>query len=256
MIKFFRKIRYKLMSENKTGKYLKYAIGEILLVMIGILLALQVNNWNQKRIAEKQIFNYLVSLKEDLKTDIILYNSNINGYEIDKANNSQILLNDDYKKLDVDSITELVNGFWNLNRTSDQTYQKIKSAGLLEMLGTPEINKAVNDYYNIFISHYNYLIEWDRELSEKDGAFWFYNNSFETNVLHGLESSTLPFRDKSEKRKKDLINLTESTIGRNYLRNAIARDEYGIGIVNDAKSEAKRILELIENEIEKRQLKQ
>jgi hypothetical protein len=44
MIKFFRRIRYTLMSENKTGKYFKYAIGEILLVMVGILLALQVNN--------------------------------------------------------------------------------------------------------------------------------------------------------------------------------------------------------------------
>ena len=51
MIKFFRKIRQNLLMENKTGRYLKYAIGEIILVMIGILLALQVNNWNQQRIA-------------------------------------------------------------------------------------------------------------------------------------------------------------------------------------------------------------
>ena len=60
MIKFFKKIRYNLMSENKTGssaetsvkagKYLKYAIGEILLVVLGILIALQINNWNQERI--------------------------------------------------------------------------------------------------------------------------------------------------------------------------------------------------------------
>ena len=49
MIKFFRKIRQNLLSEGKTGKYFKYAIGEILLVMIGILLALQVNNWNEER---------------------------------------------------------------------------------------------------------------------------------------------------------------------------------------------------------------
>jgi hypothetical protein len=47
MIKFFRKIRYDLIENNKTGKYFKYAIGEIVLVMIGILLALQVNNWNE-----------------------------------------------------------------------------------------------------------------------------------------------------------------------------------------------------------------
>jgi len=54
MIKFFRKIRQNLLMENKTGKYLKYAIGEILLVVIGILIALQVSNWNQQRIASQK----------------------------------------------------------------------------------------------------------------------------------------------------------------------------------------------------------
>ncbi len=50
MIKFFRKIRYDLIEKNKTAKYLKYAIGEIILVVIGILIALQINNWNQNRL--------------------------------------------------------------------------------------------------------------------------------------------------------------------------------------------------------------
>lgn len=49
MIKFFRKIRYNLVGENETGKYLKYAIGEIFLVVIGILIALQINDWNENR---------------------------------------------------------------------------------------------------------------------------------------------------------------------------------------------------------------
>ena len=68
MIKFFRKIRYDLMEKNKTGRYLKYAVGEIVLVMIGILLALQVNNWNderKKRSAENEV---LVLLNDDFKT--------------------------------------------------------------------------------------------------------------------------------------------------------------------------------------------
>ena len=49
MIKFFRKIRQNLLMENKTGKYFKYAIGEIILVVIGILIAFQINNWNENR---------------------------------------------------------------------------------------------------------------------------------------------------------------------------------------------------------------
>ena len=47
MIKFFRKIRHKLLSDNKFSKYLVYAIGEIVLVVIGILIALSINNWNE-----------------------------------------------------------------------------------------------------------------------------------------------------------------------------------------------------------------
>ena len=49
MIKFFRKISYDPMEKNKTGKYLKYTIGEIVLVVIGILIALGINNWNENR---------------------------------------------------------------------------------------------------------------------------------------------------------------------------------------------------------------
>src|SRR5210317_1752205 len=65
MIKFFRKIRQNLLSEGKTGKYLKYAIGEIVLVVFGILIALQINNWNElqkESVLEKE---YLINIKHD-----------------------------------------------------------------------------------------------------------------------------------------------------------------------------------------------
>ncbi|WP_276390707.1 DUF6090 family protein [Eudoraea chungangensis] len=70
MIKFFRKIRQNLLSEGKTGKYLKYAFGEIILVMIGILLALQVNSWNQKRLDRIEEKKILRSLKQDFKNSV------------------------------------------------------------------------------------------------------------------------------------------------------------------------------------------
>ena len=70
MIKFFRKIRYDLMEKNKTGKYLKYAIGEIILVVIGILIALQINNWNEERKNKIKESVYLEGIKSDLARDI------------------------------------------------------------------------------------------------------------------------------------------------------------------------------------------
>ncbi|MBO3116100.1 hypothetical protein J4050_05040 [Winogradskyella sp. DF17] len=71
MIKFFRHIRESLLMENKTSKYFKYAIGEIVLVVIGILIALQINNWNEKRIERKSEIKYLTNIKLDLKKDLI-----------------------------------------------------------------------------------------------------------------------------------------------------------------------------------------
>ena len=67
MIKFFRKIRQNLLMENKTGKYLKYAIGEVILVVIGILIALSINSWNQKRLDRQEEKEILSNLKEDYK---------------------------------------------------------------------------------------------------------------------------------------------------------------------------------------------
>ncbi len=71
MIKFFRKIRQNLLSEGKTGKYFKYAIGEIVLVIIGILIALQLNEWNGQRIEIKTLNNNLEYIIEDLIVDKI-----------------------------------------------------------------------------------------------------------------------------------------------------------------------------------------
>ncbi len=70
MIKFFRKIRQKLLSENKFTKYLMYAFGEILLVMVGILLAFQVNQWNESRKEQKLETDLLSEMRESLKEDL------------------------------------------------------------------------------------------------------------------------------------------------------------------------------------------
>jgi len=71
MINFFRKIRKKLADDNKPLKYMRYAIGEIVLVVIGILIALQINNWNEKKNNIAQAEKHLETIKLNLKDDII-----------------------------------------------------------------------------------------------------------------------------------------------------------------------------------------
>lgn len=78
MLKFFRHIRQRLLNENKFSKYLLYAIGEIVLVVIGILIALQINNWNEARKEkhlEKQLISLLINdLEEKKRENIVDFN--------------------------------------------------------------------------------------------------------------------------------------------------------------------------------------
>lgn len=75
MINFFRKIRQNLLLEGKSGRYLKYAIGEIALVVIGILIALQINNWNEYR----KETNFEQKILKELKSDFDYNKSELNG---------------------------------------------------------------------------------------------------------------------------------------------------------------------------------
>lgn len=82
MIKFFRKIRQKLLAEDKFKKYLAYAFGEILLVVFGILIALQVNTWNQNRQKSELEKKILLEIHENLNVDILELEDDLNGFQI------------------------------------------------------------------------------------------------------------------------------------------------------------------------------
>jgi hypothetical protein len=73
MIKFFRKIRRQLADDNKPLKYMRYAVGEIVLVVVGILIALQINNWNEDRIKHDLVKSQLLNLAASLKSDSTMF---------------------------------------------------------------------------------------------------------------------------------------------------------------------------------------
>ncbi|GGG57100.1 DUF6090 family protein [Bizionia arctica] len=77
MIKLFRNIRKNLLKEGKTTKYFKYAIGEIILVVIGILIALQINNWNEQRKQNRNLRDVYSNLLLDIKSDSVSYSKNL-----------------------------------------------------------------------------------------------------------------------------------------------------------------------------------
>ncbi|HLF64193.1 MAG TPA: DUF6090 family protein [Saprospiraceae bacterium] len=91
MIKFFRHIRQSLLSENKFSKYLLYAIGEIILVVIGILIALKINNWNEQQKLNRLEQRYYCKLLEDVNQDVIQIAKHLSENE-DRLSSGNMLL--------------------------------------------------------------------------------------------------------------------------------------------------------------------
>jgi len=152
MIKFFRNIRKSLLMENKTSKYLKYAIGEIILVVIGILIALQINNWNEERKQRNLEMDYYCQLFEDVSQDAIQVNYQIEKSEdrLSSANTMLEMLQSDhptYDKVMHEALGTLSLITYTL-RPNITAFEDLKSSGNLNILKDNAIKTKVTDYYS------------------------------------------------------------------------------------------------------------
>jgi len=91
MIKVFRHIRQRLLSEGKTGKYFKYAIGEIVLVVIGILIALSINNWNENRINSNKERTILANIHKEFIENKIQLERVVKGHRKEHRSSAKII---------------------------------------------------------------------------------------------------------------------------------------------------------------------
>jgi hypothetical protein len=146
MIKLFRNIRKNLLNEGKTTKYFKYAIGEIVLVVIGILIALQINNWNEQRKERSVEINYLNNLKTDLRNEID-NNKDFTTFRIEKAKNCSFLLNITFPKTikDAKSYTEIYEQvfYWKYFIPNNNTFKELLSSGNLSLIKNDSIKNAL-----------------------------------------------------------------------------------------------------------------
>lgn len=154
MIKLFRKISQEPLSGNGFSRYLIYAIGEIILVVIGILIALQINNANEASKNKKREITFLENLKEDIKSDSIFYegtwfkNSSIKIEGLEKAKKyyqNRIIEGDTAEFLNAVSL----GGIYGIGRytTYNRTYKELVSTGNLSLISNVEIRSRITDYY-------------------------------------------------------------------------------------------------------------
>ncbi|MFK5890629.1 MAG: DUF6090 family protein [Flavobacteriaceae bacterium] len=175
------------MEKNKTGKYLKYAIGEIILVVIGILIALSINNWNENRkqsISEKE---FITSVKNDLKQDkafiqliVELIKPRIEAYKA---------LNSDLPNLyynDRNSLDSIFQNYFKSQRTFypiSGSYESAISGNQITIFRNKELIQKIIKLYN---STYDRLIDNGQILDER-WAFLSKKYSYERRTGHFRE---------------------------------------------------------------------
>lgn len=168
MLKFFRKIRQNLLTDNKYSKYLLYAIGEIVLVVIGILIALQVSNLNSERIDNREEVKALNSLNAEFSINRDIMNAAIESNEnsINTGKYIMSLINTDLKKLkthNTDSLLFEIFEYGTFNFTENS---------ILELLQSSKLQKLNNDSLKTHILEWsqkkNALIRTGENLSSKN----------------------------------------------------------------------------------------
>jgi hypothetical protein len=155
MIPIFRKIRKKMADDNKPIKYLRYAIGEIILVVIGILIALQINNWNQNKQEQASLSEYLTSISQNIKVDI-------ENLEYLKTTRNNVIFqmprmlftlyySDFLERKDVKFGSETLSRLSNFEYFNADLsgFESIKNSGFLSKLKGKDIENLIYKYYNL-----------------------------------------------------------------------------------------------------------
>ncbi len=163
MLKFFRTIRKKLIEQNKVRNYIFYAIGEILLVVIGILIALQVNNWNEDRKNRMYEVTMLEEVRRELIKDSEIIESWIPNLKSVQYSFSAlaVMKNDPNHSLDsLDIHLQRVRGYGITLNINKSPYEAIKSAGL-DRISNQEIRNNLSSLYGY---HIESVEEWINEV--------------------------------------------------------------------------------------------
>lgn len=155
MIRFFRKIRQKLLSENRLSKYLLYAIGEIILVVIGILIALSINNWNEEIKDREKEIKYLSNISREVIGDSLTLergwfknrHRKIESLELGK----QYVMGNHVPKDTLSFINQVSFGGINSRASftgSSRTYKELVSTGNLSLISNDSIRDLIVSYYS------------------------------------------------------------------------------------------------------------
>jgi hypothetical protein len=250
MIKFFRKIRQNLLSEGKTGKYFKYAIGEILLVVIGILIALQLNNWNENNSKTKLGHKYLTQMKSELQDDALMLDNFIFRLKKDLENQEAALNTKDIARLPLDSLKMILNST-NLDiKISELTYNKMNNLGLTALSNNESLNSKISEYYNSDVVFLKSAISYIFNDLVKRQNFYFYEQD---KIDFGSRKFPSMYKESEEESvtalKSNIVEYVYSIKGKNVISYDLNGKRYSLRVLSGFQKKTTSLLKVIYNEL-------
>ena len=256
MIKFFRKIRKKLLSENKFSKYLIYAIGEIILVVIGILIALQINEYKTNREIESEEIEFLSYVKQDLSKDLENL-KNVASFKKMQFDNCLEII-EYYKHGNVSLqdtlglVDKIVSTFYLMNENPSNTaFETAKLSGGIQKYKNKTLINLLSTYYSDNSMHLA-LIE-TRRFSNSYAEKYFFNNYDGLGKIiylsGGFSSEFMKYyEDDPRPPSVEWIgDFRKDFQMENYFQGMIIRLQIDINALSEREEQAKNLVVLIDN---------
>ncbi len=231
------------MEKNKTGKYFKYAIGEIILVVVGILIALSINNWNENRKRQKEEVFLLIDIKKNLETMLMDFNSdtisNSSGI-VQYGKLEHYIANDLPYSNELDSVFGILT-FWRGPYITATAYNSLQNKGL-DLIKNEELKNNLIKLYEVDLQR---LIE-DYTAGENQLG----NVVVEPYIVKKVKR--LHNQSLRLARPSDFESLKKDVEFTNILSHIIRQRKRGIEVYKDAMSKMKISIDYIDKELKKR----
>ena len=216
----FKELKNKMIAENKMKSYFIYALGEIILIVIGILVAMNLGDWKDKNDTISLAKTHIKEIQNDLKKDTAVFGSEIRKIDVIMKYKRMILENDSIQKMSPDDfLSVLTVGYHNI-KINANSFNRMKESGVVSLKEYEELFKRINSYYTFYNTYLENRNEWEIGLFEKDVNYWLYQNKVEIYMNDSIPVSQNPLI-----RKKNLMLMLQSPEGRNVVKMSLLREK-------------------------------
>ncbi len=238
----FKEFKKKLIADSRFTRYLTYAFGEVILIVIGILVAMYLADWNdnQKDIARTEAF--IKEIHFDVKRDTTIFREELRKIDLLIRYKSMLLQKDSLNMIETDMIIGILTAGYHNLRINEGSYVKMKESGIATPAVYDKLLKRINNYYVFNKDYLENRNDWEVGLYERDLDHWLFQDKVEIK----LGTALTDLQDPVDKRKK-LMEMLASPQGRNVLKMSLFRETQMMETYGIIRKSADRLLKHIDS---------